>query len=155
MTDALLPGPDRDLVRVLEKRLTPKLEAVLLGTKVAGLTVQGGQCRVRLEGVADEPERSFDRVLVAAGRKPNSSGLGLKNTEVQVDDHGFIIVDEQRRTKEANVFAIGDVAGEPMLAHKATHEGVRMGAWARGTSVGGTAVPNPHPINRKMKGTTR
>ena len=124
MTDALLPGPDRDLVRVLEKRLTPKLDAVLLGTKVAGLTIRDGQCRVRLEGVADEPERIFDRLLVAAGRRPNSSGLGLKNTEIQIDDHGFIVVDEQRRTHEPQVFAIGDVAGEPMLAHKATHEGL-------------------------------
>jgi dihydrolipoamide dehydrogenase len=124
MTDTLLPGPDRDLVRVLEKCLMPRLEAVLLGTTVAGWSVRDGQCRVRLDGGGKDGEHTFDRVLVAAGRRPNSSGLGLQNTKVAVDDRGFIVVDAQRRTAEPKIFAIGDVAGEPMLAHKATHEGL-------------------------------
>ena len=124
MTDALLAGVDRDLVRVLAKRLERRLEAVLLGTRVAKVTLESDRCRVRFEGGTDRPEQTFDRVLVAAGRRPNASGLGLKNTAVQVTDRGFIVVDEQRRTAEPTIFAIGDVAGEPMLAHKATHEGL-------------------------------
>jgi dihydrolipoamide dehydrogenase len=124
MTDGLLPGVDRDLVRVLARRLEGRLDAILLGTKVASLAVEANACRVRLEGAGDPAERTFDRVLVAAGRRPNSSGLGLKNTAVEIDARGFINVDERRRTAEPGVYAIGDVAGEPMLAHKATHEGV-------------------------------
>jgi dihydrolipoamide dehydrogenase len=123
MTATLLPGVDRDLVRVLQKRLEPRLEAILLETKVAALAAGDDDCRVRFDGATDQREQRFDRVLVAAGRKPNSSGLGLTDTTIEVDDHGFIVVDEQRRTTAPNVWAIGDVAGEPMLAHKATHEG--------------------------------
>ena len=124
MTDGLLPGVDRDLVRVLAKRLGQRLEAVLLGTKVAKLTLEADRCRVALEGGAGSPEQTFDRVLVAVGRRPNASGLGLKHTAVTLDERGFVVVDAQRRTAERGIFAIGDVAGEPMLAHKATHEGL-------------------------------
>jgi dihydrolipoamide dehydrogenase len=123
MTPALLMGADRDLVRVLAKRLESRLAAILLETRVASVTLGANDCRVRFEGKVGEPEQTFDRILVATGRKPNSSGLGLKNTKVRTDEHGFIQVDAQRRTAEPHVFAIGDVAGEPMLAHKATHEG--------------------------------
>jgi dihydrolipoamide dehydrogenase len=124
MTDGLLPGVDRDLVRVLAKRVTSRVDAVLLETKVATLTVDANTCRARLEGAAGSSEHTFDHVLIAVGRRPNSSGIGLKNTAVEVDTHGFISVDERRRTAEPAIYAIGDVAGEPMLAHKATHEGV-------------------------------
>jgi dihydrolipoamide dehydrogenase len=124
MTDTLLPGVDTDLVRVLAKRMESRLDAVRLQTRVTGLTAASGGCTVRLEGPAGATEAAFDRVLVAAGRRPNSSGLGLKHTAVQVDERGFIAVDGQRRTAEPGVFAVGDVAGEPMLAHKATHEGL-------------------------------
>jgi dihydrolipoamide dehydrogenase len=124
MTDGLLAGADRDLVRILAKRLEARLEAVWLGTKVATLVVEGGRCRVRLEGAGAPRDETFDRVLVAAGRRSNTSGLGLKNTGVTVGDRGFIVVDAARRTTEPGIFAIGDVTGEPMLAHKATHEGL-------------------------------
>jgi dihydrolipoamide dehydrogenase len=124
MTDGLLPGPDRDLVRVLAKRLEPRLDAIRLKTKVAKLVVDGERCRVTLDASGASEEQTFDRVLVAAGRRPNSSGIGLKNTDVQVDPKGFVVVDAARRTAVPTIFAIGDVAGEPMLAHKATHEGL-------------------------------
>ena len=75
-----------------------------------------------MEGAADPPVQTFDRVLVSVGRSPNSAGIGLENTKIQVDDRGFVRVDSQRRTDDKRIFAIGDVAGEPMLAHKATHE---------------------------------
>lgn len=123
MTDGLLPGVDRDLVRVVAKRLEARVEGILLGTRVAQLTVGATDCRVRLEG-AGGGERTFDRVLVAVGRRPNSSGLGLKHTAVGVDERGFIVVDAQRRTADPTIYAIGDVVGGPMLAHKATHEGL-------------------------------
>ena len=84
----------------------------------------GHGIRVKLEGPdVKQPEQTFDRVLVSVGRKPNSGDLGLETTKAQIDAKGFIEVDNQRRTAEPSIFAIGDVAGEPMLAHKATHEG--------------------------------
>jgi dihydrolipoamide dehydrogenase len=124
MTDGLLPGVDRDLVRPLQGRLGPLLHKIYLSTKVGKLaeTPKGIQASLQGEEVEDK-EPTFDRVLVAVGRRPNSRGLGLENTRVQLDDTGFVRVDEQRRTTDEAIFAIGDVAGEPMLAHKATHEG--------------------------------
>jgi dihydrolipoamide dehydrogenase len=124
LTDGLLPGVDRTLVAPLQKRLEGLFEKIYLNTKVARLTETGKGVRVTLEGeeVTDK-EPVFERVLVAVGRRPNSQGLGLETTKVEVDDKGFIRVDDQRRTTDASIFAIGDVAGEPMLAHKATHEG--------------------------------
>jgi len=123
MTASLLLGADRDLVRVLAKRLESRLAAILLETKVVDVRLGASECTVRFEGKGAVPEQTFDRILVATGRKPNSSGIGLKNTAIAVDERGFIQVDAQRRTAEPHVWAIGDVAGEPMLAHKATHEG--------------------------------
>jgi dihydrolipoamide dehydrogenase len=124
MTDGLLPGVDRDLVRPLQSRLEPFFQKILLSTKVAKLTEAGKGIRVILEGAEDaEKELTFDRVLIAVGRRPNSGGLGLEKTKVQLDEKRFIRVNEQRRTTDERIFAIGDVAGEPMLAHKATHEG--------------------------------
>jgi dihydrolipoamide dehydrogenase len=124
MTDGLLPGADRDLVNVLARRVEATFEAVLLKTKVAGVRAEPGGLRVALEGPEGAlPEREFDRVLVSVGRRPNAKIPGLERTRVVVTARGFIEVDAQRRTAEPTLFAIGDVAGEPMLAHKASHEG--------------------------------
>jgi dihydrolipoamide dehydrogenase len=122
MTPGLLPGADRDLVGVLEKRLKKLFAAIMLNTKVVKVVADGNGVRVTFEGEVAEKEQVFDRVLVAVGRRPNSRIPGLDTTGVQVDAKGFIETDPQRRTAERTIFAIGDVAGEPMLAHKASHE---------------------------------
>jgi dihydrolipoamide dehydrogenase len=124
MTPGLLPGADRDLVRILQKRLASRMDSILLQTTVKSLKVQKNGIKAALEGPdVDQKARIFDKVLLAVGRRPNSAGLGLANTTIEVDGRGFIKVDAQRRTAEKHIFAIGDVAGEPMLAHKASHEG--------------------------------
>jgi dihydrolipoamide dehydrogenase len=123
MTPGLLPGADRDLVDVLAKRVGQVMKSVLLETKVVQVKPEAKGVRVTLEGNVDPKEQLFDRVLVSVGRRPNSNIPGLERTQVQVDQRGFIMVDEQRRTHEPSIFAIGDVVGEPMLAHKASHEG--------------------------------
>jgi dihydrolipoamide dehydrogenase len=123
MTDGLLPGADRDLVSVLAKRVQAITEAVWLNTKVTGMQADGDSIRVKFEGEGKTGDQSFDRVLISIGRRPNSSIPGLDTTKAQVDKRGFIVVDEARRTAEPSIYAIGDVAGEPMLAHKASHEG--------------------------------
>ena len=124
MTAGLLPGADRDLVRILQKRLASRMDSILLQTTVKSLKVQKNGIKATLEGPdIDQNTRIFDKVLLAVGRRPNSAGLGLANTTIEVDDRDFIKVDAQRCTAEKNIFAIGDVAGEPMLAHKASHEG--------------------------------
>jgi dihydrolipoamide dehydrogenase len=122
MTPGLLPGADRDLVRLLKARLDKTFAAIHLNTKVAKLTAAKDGITAELEGEGVEPKQTFDRVLVAVGRRPNSRDLGLEKTKVEVDQKGFIKVDAQRRTADPNIWAIGDVAGEPMLAHKATRE---------------------------------
>jgi dihydrolipoamide dehydrogenase len=126
MTGGLLPGADRDLVDILAKRVTQSMKKVLLDTRVVQMKAEAGGIRVTFdgEGLKDAPrEQLFDRVLVAVGRRPNSKVPGLDRTSVKVNDRGFIVVNEQMRTDEASIFAIGDVVGEPMLAHKASHEG--------------------------------
>ncbi len=123
MTGGLLPGADRDLVNILAKRIEAISAAVLLNTKVVGMKPGAGGIAVTLEGEGGGKEQTFDRVLVSIGRRPNSSIPGLDRTGVQVDKRGFIVVDESRRTNEPSIYAIGDVVGEPMLAHKASHEG--------------------------------
>jgi len=127
MTDGLLPGVDRDLVDVLGKRLKQTMNAILLKTRVTQLKPEAAGIRVTLEGeqVGKDvaAEQVFDRVLVAVGRRPNASVPGLDRTRVRLDERGFIVVNEQMRTDEPSIFAIGDVTGEPMLAHKASHEG--------------------------------
>jgi len=125
MTDGLLPGADRDLVNILAKRITAMCEAVLLETKVTGMKEAGEGITVTFEGKLPEGmanERTFDRVLVSIGRRPNSAVPGLEKTGVKVNQRGFIEVDPARRTAEPTIYAIGDVVGEPMLAHKASHE---------------------------------
>jgi dihydrolipoamide dehydrogenase len=125
MTDGLLPGADRDLVNILAKRIEAMCEAVLLKTKVVGMKPAKDGVTVTFDGELPEgmaKEKTFDRVLVSIGRKPNSAVPGLDKTAVKVNQRGFIEVDEARRTAEPSIYAIGDVVGEPMLAHKASHE---------------------------------
>ncbi|NKB23733.1 MAG: dihydrolipoyl dehydrogenase [Kiritimatiellae bacterium] len=125
MLPRLLPGADKDLVTILAKRLKNKFEQIMLETRVAEIKKEKGQLNVKFEGKnGAESEITFDKVLVSVGRKPNAEKLGLENTNIKTDSKGFIPVDLQRRTHEPHIFAIGDVAGEPMLAHKATHEGI-------------------------------
>lgn len=123
MLDDILPGVDRTLVRYLKKRVKKNFEALHLKTTVASLEEQDDKVVVTLEGKVEEKVQEFDRVLVAVGRKPNSEDIGLENTDVKVDQKGFVQVDEQRRTQDSRIFAIGDVVGDPMLAHKAMFEG--------------------------------
>jgi dihydrolipoyl dehydrogenase len=126
MTDGLLPGADRDLVDVLAKRVAQTMKTVLLKTRVVQMKAEAKGIRVTFEappGIEAPKEQTFDRVLVAVGRRPNASLPGLERTRVQVNERGFIAVDEQMRSAEPTIFAIGDVVGEPMLAHKASHEG--------------------------------
>ena len=123
MTAGLLPGADRDLTAVVARRLGAVCEAILLETTVAGLAEEGDGVGVTLQGPGVErAERVFDRVLVAVGRAPNSEIPGLERTGIQRDAQGFVVVDGQRRTGEPTIFAVGDLVGEPMLAHKASHE---------------------------------
>jgi dihydrolipoamide dehydrogenase len=123
MTDGLLPGVDRDLVAPLHKRLEGMFEKIYLNTKVTKLEEARGGVVATLDGpeVADK-QPTFERVLVAVGRRPNSRELALDQAGVEADERGFIKVDKQRRTTAERIFAIGDVAGEPMLAHKASYE---------------------------------
>lgn len=124
MMSGILPGADRDLVRVLQKSLEAKFKTILTDTKVVKLEEVKDGVRVTLEGKeVAEPQQVFDAVLMTVGRRPNSENLGLDKTRVKVTARGFIEIDGQRRTAEPHIYAIGDVAGEPMLAHKASHEG--------------------------------
>ena len=124
MLPGLLPGADRDLVLPLHKRLEKMFDSILLNTTVASVKDESTGIRASFEGPAvKEREKVFDRVLVSVGRKPNSEIPGLDKTRVQVNPRGFIQVNEQLQTGDPSIYAIGDVVGEPMLAHKASHEG--------------------------------
>jgi len=123
LTDGLLPGADRDLVKPLHKRLTNLFEAIRLQTKVVRLEDRGEGIEVFFDGPEGETSQVFSRVLVAVGRRPNSDGIGLENTGVVIDGKGFVGVDAQQRTADPSILAIGDVCGEPMLAHRASHQG--------------------------------
>ena len=123
LTDTLLPGADRDLVKPLQKRLEGLFAAVMLRTRVVRLEDAKRGVRVQFEGPDGPSEREFSRVLVAVGRRPNSDGFGLENTRVVVNGRGFVEVDDRQRTADPHILAIGDVCGEPMLAHRASHQG--------------------------------
>lgn len=123
LTGSLLPGVDADLVRPLANRLKTLFAQIHLNTKVAKIAEVKDGIRATFEGETPEKEQTFEKIMVSVGRRPNSGNLGLDKAGVEVDEKGFIKVDQQRRTSNSNVFAIGDVAGEPMLAHKAAHEG--------------------------------
>ena len=127
-TDGLIQGCDRDLVRPLQKRMEKRFEAIMLNTKVANIEAKKDGIHVSFEGVngnTDAPKgvEVYDRVLVSIGRRPNGPNIGAENAGVSVDERGFINVDKQMRTNVPHIFAIGDIVGQPMLAHKATHEG--------------------------------
>ncbi len=124
MMPGLVPGADRDLAAVLSRRLEKAFHKVLLKTRVVEMKDTGSKVRVTFEGLhVEQPVQEFDRVLISVGRRPNTEDLGLEKTRIQLTDKHFIKVDGQRRTAEPTIFAIGDIAGEPMLAHKASHEG--------------------------------
>lgn len=143
MTDGLLPGCDRDLVSVLKRRLDKKFAAILLNTKVVELAEQKNSVAVTLEDKKGEQvKKRFEKVLIAIGRFPNTESLELKNTSIVVDEKNFVVVDGQQRTAEPHIFAIGDIAGEPMLAHKAYAEA----SVAAEVAVGRKSVFDPRAI---------
>jgi dihydrolipoamide dehydrogenase len=122
-SDRLLRGADHDLVKRLSRRLEEIFEAIHFNTRVKTLEERGDRVDVTLEGEVDQPQQSFERVLIAIGRAPSTQGLGLETTKVETDNQGFVKVDEQRRTTHSQIFAVGDIVGGPMLAHKAMYEG--------------------------------
>jgi len=123
LTDALMPGCDRDLVRPLEKRLKSRYDAVLTGTKVTGVKATEAGLEVSFYGKDAPKPALYDRVLCAVGRVPNGKAIRAGAAGITVDERGYIPVDRQMRTNVPHIFAIGDIVGQPMLAHKATHEG--------------------------------
>jgi dihydrolipoamide dehydrogenase len=123
LTDELIPGCDRDLVKPLQRRIAKRYERILLGAKVTRIAPQLDGLEVYFEGGGAPESDRFDRVLVAVGRRPNGHAIDAHKAGVAVDDHGFIAVDNQMRTNAPHIYAIGDIVGQPMLAHKATHEG--------------------------------
>lgn len=123
LLDGLLMGADRDLVKPLHKRMEKLFDKrIYLNTKVGSMSEVDNKIEVTFEGPGKYGHEQFDRVLVSVGRRPVSRGIGLENTLVKLDARGFAICDNQQRTADPHIFAIGDVAGEPMLAHKASHE---------------------------------
>ena len=124
MTPGLLPGADRDLVAFLSKRIEKKFDKVMLNSKVLSLKeVKDGISVSIQDGEGKISEIVYDYVLMSIGRRPETKGLGIENTKVKTNTRGWIVVNEQLRTDDPNIYAIGDIAGEPMLAHKASHEG--------------------------------
>jgi len=121
-TAGLLPGADRDLVAILQKRIETNFKEIWLDTKVVALSDDSDGVTVRFEGKHGGEEK-FDKLLVAVGRRPNSENLGLENTAIELDKRGFVPINGARQTQEPKIYAIGDIAGDPMLAHKASHEG--------------------------------
>lgn len=136
LLDGLLMGADRDLVKPLQKNLDKLFEKrIFLNTKVGSLGLRGDKVEVAFEGPGKFGVEQYDRVLVSVGRRPTSRGFGLENTQVQVDAKGFVQCDKSQRTADPHILAIGDVAGEPMLAHKASHEARTAVEVALGKSV--------------------
>jgi dihydrolipoamide dehydrogenase len=123
LTGELIPGADRDLVRPLEKRIRKRYENIWLDTRVTGIDATKKGLKVGFEGGKAPDHDTFDRVLLAVGRTPNGQRIGADAAGVRVDERGFSPVDRQQRTNVDHIFAIGDIVGQPMLAHKATHEG--------------------------------
>ena len=123
LEDALIPGADRDLIRPLHKRLEKSYDQIYLKTKVSALSAQKNGLKATFEGDNAPEPQVYDRVLLAVGRRPNGHLIGADSAGVHVDERGFVPVDDQMRTNVAHIYAIGDIVGEPMLAHKATHEG--------------------------------
>ena len=126
MTAGILPGVDRDLARPLVKRLSEEFEAVNLSTKVVGMKEVKGGIKLTFDGASPPKSDTFEKVLVSVGRRPNTDGLNLDKAGVVLNEKGFIQVDAQFRTTAQRIYAIGDVIGNPMLAHKALHEGLSV-----------------------------
>ncbi len=142
MTQGLLPGCDRDLVSILKRRIDKKFQAIMLNTKVAGIVETPPGIQVTFEDKKGSREEVFSKVLIAIGRRPNTPNLGLETVGITPDEKGFVAVDAQRRTSQPHIFAIGDIAGEPMLAHKAYREADVASAAAAGHK----AVYDPRAI---------
>ena len=123
LLDGLMSEADPDLVKPLHQRIAGQYENIFPGTRVTGIKTGKSGVTVGFSGPDAPSEDTFDRLLVAIGRRPNGNGIGAGNAGINVDEQGFIPVDNQQRTNAANIFAVGDVTGPPMLAHKATHEG--------------------------------
>ncbi len=123
MMDALIPGADPDLVRPLQRKISKQYENIWLSTKVTEIEAQKKGLKVSFEGAKAPDTQTFDRVLVAVGRSPNGANLKAQNAGIKVTERGFIEVDDQQRSNVPHIFAIGDLVGQPMLAHKAVHEG--------------------------------
>ena len=143
LLDGLIPGCDPDLVRPLHKRIKGRYAGIHLGTRVTGAKVGKRSVKVSFEGPGAPASATFERVLVAVGRRPNGHRIGAEAAGVAVDDAGFIAVDRQQRTNVPHVFAIGDITGQPMLAHKATHEGKVAAEVAAGLKSGFDALAIP------------
>ena len=123
LMDQLIPGVDLDLVKPLHKQLVSRYEAIYLKTKVSKISAEKKSLKVTFEGDQAPAEQGYDRVLVAVGRRPNGKMINAELANIQVNERGFIPVDQQMRTNVPHIFAIGDIVGEPMLAHKASYEG--------------------------------
>jgi len=123
LSETLIPGCDRDLVKPFQKRVSGLFENIYLGTRVTEMQSASNGITVSFEGSDAPASDTFDKVLLSIGRSPNGKSIGAENAGVQVDERGFIKVDKQQKTNIANIYAIGDIVGQPMLAHKATHEG--------------------------------
>lgn len=121
--DQIIPGCDKDIVKPLAKRLESRFEEIRTKTKVTAVKAQKNGLKVTMEGPDGAEDKLFDKVLVAVGRRPNGALIALDKAGVAVDEKGFVPVDNQMRTNQPHIFAIGDVVGQPMLAHKAVHEG--------------------------------
>lgn len=145
LMDGLLPGADRDLVKPLAKRIDKLCDGrVFLNTKVGSLSEVDNKVEVTFEGPGKFGREKYDRVLVSIGRRPVTQGIGLENTQVEVNERGFVVCDSQQRTADPHILAIGDVAGDPMLAHKATHEGrvaAEVIAGVKGAAFDKAAIP--------------
>jgi dihydrolipoamide dehydrogenase len=122
LMDSLIPGADKDLIRPLQRRISGRYESILLKTRVAGIEATDDGLRVTFDGDKAPGPQTFDKVLLAVGRRPNGPQIRAEAAGVFVDERGFIPVDRQMRTNVPHIFAIGDIVGEPMLAHKASHE---------------------------------
>jgi dihydrolipoamide dehydrogenase len=122
MQDGLLPNVDRDLIRPLHQKLSNEFEAIYLNTEIVSIQESKKLGHVTMVNAKEQFDDSFDSILMSVGRRPNTDKIGLEQTNVQLDDKGFIKVDGKRQTADSKILAIGDVSGEPMLAHKASHE---------------------------------
>ena len=121
---SLIPGADKDIVKPLHRKLKKQFSSIMLSSKVVSVKPQKDDTLVvEIESKSGIEKKSYNKVLVSVGRKPNTNFLKTEKADIEVNDQGYIVVDEYQRTSQKNIFAIGDIVGNPMLAHKATHEG--------------------------------